>query len=128
HAEFDESDTHILERFDTLAENPVKEILLKLNLTDHRILKDGGEVESMNTPSKEDLDNLFGPMYDEYFEKKSCKMPTNSTEQQDHNHEDSPSTSLIVIEEHEAPPIVSSSDKQTAPISLTKADEFFQED
>ncbi|GJZ02739.1 hypothetical protein Tco_0520700 [Tanacetum coccineum] len=30
-------------RFDTSAEKPVKEILLKLNLPDHRILKDGGE-------------------------------------------------------------------------------------
>ncbi|GJV99754.1 hypothetical protein Tco_1555006 [Tanacetum coccineum] len=40
---FDESDTHVLERFDTSAGNPVKEILLKLNLPDHRILKDGGE-------------------------------------------------------------------------------------
>ncbi|GJU17636.1 hypothetical protein Tco_1145602 [Tanacetum coccineum] len=32
-----------LGRFDTSAGNPVKEILLKLNLPDHRILKDGGE-------------------------------------------------------------------------------------
>ncbi|GJY41358.1 hypothetical protein Tco_0428628 [Tanacetum coccineum] len=31
------------ERFDTLAGNPVKEILLKLSLPDHRIFKDGGE-------------------------------------------------------------------------------------
>ncbi|GJY45045.1 hypothetical protein Tco_0433258 [Tanacetum coccineum] len=31
------------ERFYTSAGNPVKEILLKLNLPDHRILKDGGE-------------------------------------------------------------------------------------
>ncbi|GJX48002.1 hypothetical protein Tco_0273192 [Tanacetum coccineum] len=31
--------------FDTSARNPVKEILLKLNLLDHRILKDGGEVK-----------------------------------------------------------------------------------
>ncbi|GKA61790.1 hypothetical protein Tco_0761309 [Tanacetum coccineum] len=30
-------------RFDTSAGNPVKEILLKLNLIDHRIFKDGGE-------------------------------------------------------------------------------------
>ncbi|GJW12381.1 hypothetical protein Tco_1578208 [Tanacetum coccineum] len=45
HAEFDESDTHVLERLNTLAGNPVKEILLKLNLPDHRILKDGGEVK-----------------------------------------------------------------------------------
>ncbi|GJR94310.1 hypothetical protein Tco_0266484 [Tanacetum coccineum] len=42
-AEFDESDTHVLERFDTSVGNLVKEILLKLNLPDHRILKDGGE-------------------------------------------------------------------------------------
>ncbi|GKA09295.1 integrase, catalytic region, zinc finger, CCHC-type containing protein [Tanacetum coccineum] len=33
----------MIERFDTLAGNPVKVILLKLNLPDHRILKDGGE-------------------------------------------------------------------------------------
>ncbi|GKC54032.1 hypothetical protein Tco_1076777 [Tanacetum coccineum] len=38
---FDESDTYMLERFYTLAGNPVKEILLKLNLPDHRIFKDG---------------------------------------------------------------------------------------
>ncbi|GJR64931.1 hypothetical protein Tco_0010996 [Tanacetum coccineum] len=43
HAEFDESDTHVLERFDTSAGNPITEILPKLNLPDHRILKDGGE-------------------------------------------------------------------------------------
>ncbi|GJZ04969.1 hypothetical protein Tco_0538244 [Tanacetum coccineum] len=33
------------ERFNTIAGNPVKEILLKLNLPDHRIRKDGGEVK-----------------------------------------------------------------------------------
>ncbi|GJR08401.1 putative reverse transcriptase domain-containing protein, partial [Tanacetum coccineum] len=43
HAEFDESNTHVLERFYTSAGNPIKEILLKLNLPDHRKLKDGGE-------------------------------------------------------------------------------------
>ncbi|GJZ81232.1 retrovirus-related pol polyprotein from transposon TNT 1-94, partial [Tanacetum coccineum] len=31
--------------FNTTAGNPVKKILLKLNLSDHRILKDGGEVK-----------------------------------------------------------------------------------
>ncbi|GKC77375.1 hypothetical protein Tco_1128149 [Tanacetum coccineum] len=44
HVEFDESDTYVLEKFDTLAGNPVNEILLKLNLPDHRILKKVGEV------------------------------------------------------------------------------------
>ncbi|GJT27234.1 hypothetical protein Tco_0907509, partial [Tanacetum coccineum] len=38
HAEFDESNTHVLERFYTSAGNPVKEILLKLNLLDHRLI------------------------------------------------------------------------------------------
>nr|GEZ73876.1 retrovirus-related Pol polyprotein from transposon TNT 1-94 [Tanacetum cinerariifolium] len=56
--------------------------------------------EPMNTPSKEGLDNLF----------------------------DSPSTSLINIEEHEAPPIETTSDEKTSLISLTEADEFHQED
>ncbi|GKE06249.1 hypothetical protein Tco_1398267 [Tanacetum coccineum] len=43
HAEFDESNANVLERFYTSAGNLVNEILLKLNLPDHRILKDGGE-------------------------------------------------------------------------------------
>ncbi|GJW51014.1 hypothetical protein Tco_0092365 [Tanacetum coccineum] len=43
HAEYDESNTYVLERFNTIAGNPVKKILLKLNLSDHRILKDRGE-------------------------------------------------------------------------------------
>nr|GEV02585.1 hypothetical protein [Tanacetum cinerariifolium] len=33
----------VLRKIHTLAGNPVKDILLKLNLSDHRILKDGGE-------------------------------------------------------------------------------------
>ncbi|GJW46333.1 integrase, catalytic region, zinc finger, CCHC-type containing protein [Tanacetum coccineum] len=57
--------------------------------------------ESMNTPSKEDLDNLFGPMYKEYFEKRSFEMSINFAAQQVHNHEDSPSTSSIIVKEHE---------------------------
>ncbi|GJW89602.1 hypothetical protein Tco_0167155 [Tanacetum coccineum] len=43
HVEFDESDTHVLERLNTSAEIYVKEILLKLNLPDHRYLKIGGD-------------------------------------------------------------------------------------
>ncbi|GJX13888.1 hypothetical protein Tco_0205646 [Tanacetum coccineum] len=43
HAEFDESNANVLERFYTSVGNPVKEILLKLSLPDHRILKDDGE-------------------------------------------------------------------------------------
>ncbi|GKC76215.1 hypothetical protein Tco_1126989 [Tanacetum coccineum] len=42
HAEYDESNTYVLERFNTTAGNPVKKILLKLNLSNHRLFKDGG--------------------------------------------------------------------------------------
>ncbi|GJU30773.1 putative reverse transcriptase domain-containing protein [Tanacetum coccineum] len=45
HAEYDESNTYVLERFNTTAGNPVKKILLKLNLSDHRLFKDGGGVK-----------------------------------------------------------------------------------
>nr|GEW48408.1 hypothetical protein [Tanacetum cinerariifolium] len=41
---------------------------------------------------------------------------------------DLPSTSSINVGEHEAPPIETTSDKQTSPISLTEVDEFHQED
>ncbi|GKE47066.1 hypothetical protein Tco_1478324 [Tanacetum coccineum] len=82
----------------------------------------------MNIPSKEDLDNFFGPMYEEYFDKRSSETSINSVAQQVHNHEDSLSTSSIIVEEHEAPPIVTTSEEQTSPISLNEADEFNQED
>ncbi|GJU65784.1 hypothetical protein Tco_1247619 [Tanacetum coccineum] len=39
HAEYDESNTYVLERFNTSAGNPIKKILLKLNLSDHRLFK-----------------------------------------------------------------------------------------
>ncbi|GKD51156.1 hypothetical protein Tco_1280132 [Tanacetum coccineum] len=84
--------------------------------------------ETINTASKEDLDNLFGPMYEEYFEKKFSDTPINSATQPTQIHEDSPSTSLIIVDEHEAPPIVTTSDEQTSLISLTEADDFNQED
>ncbi|GJR06632.1 retrovirus-related pol polyprotein from transposon TNT 1-94 [Tanacetum coccineum] len=82
----------------------------------------------MNTPSKEDLENLFGPMFEEYFETRSFDTPINSAAQPTQFHEDSSSTSSIIVEEHEAPPIETTSDEQTSPISLTNADEVNQED
>nr|GEX66092.1 integrase, catalytic region, zinc finger, CCHC-type, peptidase aspartic, catalytic [Tanacetum cinerariifolium] len=84
--------------------------------------------EIINTPSKEDLDNFFDPMFKEYFGKKSSDTPINSTAQSTQLQEDSPSTSSINVEEHEAPPIETTSDEQTSPISLPEADELHQED
>ncbi|GKB70517.1 retrovirus-related pol polyprotein from transposon TNT 1-94 [Tanacetum coccineum] len=93
-----------------------------------RFINDDSSSESMNIPSKEDLDNLFGPMYEEYFEKRSSDTSINFATQKLHNHEDSPSTSSIVVEDHEAPPIVTLFEEQTFPIPLNKADESNQED
>nr|GEU96932.1 retrovirus-related Pol polyprotein from transposon TNT 1-94 [Tanacetum cinerariifolium]GEY10144.1 retrovirus-related Pol polyprotein from transposon TNT 1-94 [Tanacetum cinerariifolium] len=87
-----------------------------------RFINDDSSAASMNIPSKEDLDNLFGPMYEEYFEKRSSEMSINSAAQQVYNHEDSHSISLIIVEEHEAPPILTTPEEQTIPISLNEAD------
>nr|GEU65967.1 hypothetical protein [Tanacetum cinerariifolium] len=57
HVKFDELTTMAFER-DSL--EPILQ----------RFINDDLSAESMNTTSKEDLDNLFGPMYEEYFEKR----------------------------------------------------------
>ncbi|GJR51251.1 retrovirus-related pol polyprotein from transposon TNT 1-94 [Tanacetum coccineum] len=93
-----------------------------------RFINHNSSAEEMNTPSKEDLDNLFGLMFEEYFKKTFSDTPINSAAQPTQIHEDSPSTSSIIVDEHEAPSIVTTSDEQTSPISLTDADEFNQED
>nr|GEW01869.1 hypothetical protein [Tanacetum cinerariifolium] len=93
-----------------------------------RFINDDSSSESKNIPPKEDLDNLFGPMYEEYFRKRCSDTSINSTAQQVYNQEDSPSTYSIVIEEHEAPPIVTTSKEQTYLIPLNEADESNQED
>ncbi|GKD88657.1 hypothetical protein Tco_1364164 [Tanacetum coccineum] len=45
---FDESDAYVLKRFDTSAGNLVKEILLKLNLPDHRSILTDSKVTPTN--------------------------------------------------------------------------------
>ncbi|GKE04895.1 hypothetical protein Tco_1396913 [Tanacetum coccineum] len=93
-----------------------------------RFNNSNSSIETMNTPSKEDLDNLFGTMFEEFFEKRSFDTPINSAAQPTQFHEDSPSTYSIIVEDHEAPPIETKSNEQTSPLSLTEADEFIQED
>nr|GEW90510.1 retrovirus-related Pol polyprotein from transposon TNT 1-94 [Tanacetum cinerariifolium] len=88
-----------------------------------RFINDDVSAESMSIPSKEDLDNLFRPMYELYFEKRSSDTSINSATQQVHNDEDSPLTSSIVVEYKEAPPIVTTSKEQTSLIPLNEADE-----
>ncbi|GJU39400.1 hypothetical protein Tco_1192357 [Tanacetum coccineum] len=80
HAEFDESDTYVLERFDTPAGNPVKKILLKLNLSDHRsILTDSKEylkmvMERQSVKVKEIQERCIIKAFQDYQIKKGMSM------------------------------------------------------
>ncbi|GJR28637.1 retrovirus-related pol polyprotein from transposon TNT 1-94 [Tanacetum coccineum] len=85
-----------------------------------------------SVPSKTDLDNLFGPLYEEYYATSTPEVSDNSAANTLDN-EDTPSSSSIVIEEDEAPQIVSSSEQPVGidlnnPVSNETTDEFVQED
>nr|GEW18208.1 hypothetical protein [Tanacetum cinerariifolium] len=71
--------------------------------------------ESVQTPSKEDLDNLFGPVYEECFEKRSPEVSTNFDAPIILNNEGMPSSLSIIVEDNEDPLLVSSSKKRTSP-------------
>ncbi|GJY44832.1 retrovirus-related pol polyprotein from transposon TNT 1-94 [Tanacetum coccineum] len=69
--------------------------------------------DSQLVPSKTDLDNLFGPLYEEYYATSSPEVSDNfAANTLDNEH--TSSSSLIVVEEDEAPQIVSSSAEQVA--------------
>ncbi|GKA58297.1 hypothetical protein Tco_0757485 [Tanacetum coccineum] len=89
---------------------------------------DNSLAEFTSKPSKEDFDNLFGLMYEEYFTKRSPEVSINSAAQTTLNNEDTPSSSSIIVEENEAPPLVSSSEEQISLISTNVAVESVQED
>ncbi|GKF14825.1 hypothetical protein Tco_0056287 [Tanacetum coccineum] len=87
--------------------------------------------DSQSLPSKSDLDNLFGPLYEEYYATSSQEVSNNSTANTLDNEHTS-SSSSIFIEEDEAPQIVSSLGEQVAtepnsPVLNENADEFVQE-
>ncbi|GJV75005.1 retrovirus-related pol polyprotein from transposon TNT 1-94 [Tanacetum coccineum] len=74
------------------------------------------------------LDNLFGPLYKEYYATSTPKVSDISAANTLDN-EDTPSSSSIVVEEDEAPQIVSSlaepvSTELNTPVSNANADEF----
>ncbi|GJS10366.1 retrovirus-related pol polyprotein from transposon TNT 1-94 [Tanacetum coccineum] len=113
-------------KFDELTAMASKHDCFELEL--QRFNNHNSSAEPMHTPSKEDLDNLFCPMFEEYYEQKSSDTPIYSAAQPTQVHEDSPSTSSIIVDTHEAPPVVTTSDEQTSLISLTEAAKFNQED
>ncbi|GJT36531.1 copia protein [Tanacetum coccineum] len=69
-----------------------------------------------------------GSSFESMKRRSFCLTTINSAAQPTQVHEDSSSTSSIFDDAHEAPPVVTTSDEQTSPISLTEADEFNQED
>ncbi|GKC31121.1 integrase, catalytic region, zinc finger, CCHC-type containing protein [Tanacetum coccineum] len=88
--------------------------------------------DSQSVPSKTDLDNLFGPLYEEYYVTSSLEVSNNSATNTLDNDNTS-SSSSIIVEEDEAPQIVSSSAEQVAtepnsPVLNENTDELVQED
>ncbi|GJQ89151.1 retrovirus-related pol polyprotein from transposon TNT 1-94 [Tanacetum coccineum] len=84
--------------------------------------------DSQFVPSTSDLDNLFGPMYEEYYLTSSNEVSNNSAANTLDNDHTSSSLSIIV-DQDDAPLIVSSSEEQVViePNSLVLnevADEF----
>ncbi|GKA45643.1 retrovirus-related pol polyprotein from transposon TNT 1-94 [Tanacetum coccineum] len=88
--------------------------------------------DSQSVPLKIKLDNLFGPLYEEYYATSSQEVSGNSAANTLDN-ENTSSSSSIVVKQDDAPPILSSSEEQVAiePNSLVlnaNSDEFVQED
>ncbi|GKF18252.1 hypothetical protein Tco_0063170 [Tanacetum coccineum] len=74
--------------------------------------------DSQSVPSKTNLDNLFGPLYEEYYATSPTKVSDNFAAHTLDNN-DTSSSSSIVVEEDEAPQIVSSSTEQVTSESNT---------
>nr|GEY03341.1 retrovirus-related Pol polyprotein from transposon TNT 1-94 [Tanacetum cinerariifolium] len=88
--------------------------------------------DSQSVPLKFNLDNLFCPLYEEYYATSSQEVSNNSTTNT-LDIENTSSSSSIVVEQDDAPQTVSSSEEQVAAVlnSLVlneNADEFVQED
>ncbi|GJW44434.1 hypothetical protein Tco_0073233 [Tanacetum coccineum] len=68
---YDESNTYVLERFNTTAGNPVKKILLKLNLSDHRSILTDSKVDDLKmlkiTMSNTSSRNKLNPEINDHY-------------------------------------------------------------
>ncbi|GKF37365.1 retrovirus-related pol polyprotein from transposon TNT 1-94, partial [Tanacetum coccineum] len=88
--------------------------------------------DSQSIPSKSDLDNLFGPLYKEYYATSSQEVSDDSAANTTDNEHTS-SSSSIVVDQDDATQLVSSLDEQVAtapnsPVMNEVADELVQED
>ncbi|GKA18025.1 retrovirus-related pol polyprotein from transposon TNT 1-94 [Tanacetum coccineum] len=73
--------------------------------------------EMNEIPSQQDLDNLFGPLYEEYYALSTFKV-SNNLVANTLDDEDTPSPSSIIVEDSDAPQIVTSLDEPTIQESL----------
>nr|GEU42488.1 reverse transcriptase [Tanacetum cinerariifolium] len=74
--------------------------------------------DSQSIPLKEDLDNVFGLLYEEYYATSTLEVSDNPAANTLDN-EDIPSSSSIVVEENKAPQLVTSSEEPIANESTT---------
>ncbi|GJT51970.1 ribonuclease H-like domain-containing protein [Tanacetum coccineum] len=65
----------------SLLKNFIKKFMGAVHFGNDNFATITGYAEEMNTPSKEDLDNLFGPMFEEYFKTKNYDTTINSAAQ-----------------------------------------------
>ncbi|GJS41798.1 hypothetical protein Tco_0566841 [Tanacetum coccineum] len=86
HAEYDESNTYVLERFNTTAGNPVKKILLKLNLSDHRLIKMVVEVPDFRYSDTTHLSQSVEVLKLKNFKKDATLKLSKSTNQERYEH------------------------------------------
>ncbi|GJY11440.1 hypothetical protein Tco_0379625 [Tanacetum coccineum] len=59
--------------------------------------------ESSQTPLKANLDDVFSPLYDEYYAGRNEEVSTNSDAPTLSNIQDTPSSSSIIVDNNEAP-------------------------
>ncbi|GKB72298.1 hypothetical protein Tco_0933710 [Tanacetum coccineum] len=89
--------------------------------------------EEMNDiPSHQDLDNLFGPLYEEYYAPRTLEVSENFNVNTLDN-KDTPSSSSIIVEDNDTPQIATLSEELIAqesstPVLDTHYDEQIQED
>ncbi|GJT51659.1 hypothetical protein Tco_0977816, partial [Tanacetum coccineum] len=88
--------------------------------------------DSQSVLLKEDLDNLFGPLYEEYYVTSTPEVSEDSAANT-LDYKDTPLSSSIIFEDDEAPQIVTSleepiANEATTSISNKNANEPVQED
>ncbi|GKE18280.1 hypothetical protein Tco_1425857 [Tanacetum coccineum] len=83
-------------------------------------------VESNQTSLPEDLEDLFGPLYKEYYEARQPKVSTNSVAPTTLNNQDTHSSSTIIVDDNEAPPLTEEAESSSTNQDPSDMHEFNQ--